>query len=193
MTDEANTDQGDANVNPDGQQGGDQNKPAFTAEQQAELNRIVAREKKAAADKARTDAKAERDAADAEARKAKDADDAKKAGDFEKVEGQLRTDLTTVTGERDTLTAEVARWRELASSELEAELKALPASLRALDPGGDDLFARRAWIGKAKKAAGEIDTATGRGNGANPPGSSANAPTLDQTKREMAAIMGIRR
>lgn len=194
MTDATGTETGTEtqDANPGGQQG--EPKPTFTAEQQAELNRIVAREKKAAADKAKADAKAERDAADDEARKAKDADDARKAGDFEKVEGQLRGDLTSAVADRDAVTAERDELRAFFDGQVAAALKTLPDALKDFDPGPAAPFAaRKAWLEKALKRAAEVDRGGARGNGANPPVAQGTAPTQAQTTQEMRALMGIRR
>lgn len=181
-------------ANPGGQGDAGKPKPEFSAEQMAEIGRIVSKERKDAATKAAADAQSARDAADDQARKDREADDAKKRGDFERVETAIKADLDAAKTERDGLKAENDRLRAAVEGVLADEWKKLPSEVRDAYLGADDdPLAKMAFLPKGKALAEKLAGGAQRGNGSNPPTGGGTAPTLDQTKQEMRALMGIRR
>lgn len=110
--------------------GSSDGKVTFSKEQQDEIGRLLSKERKAAADKARADAKAEADAAAEQARKDKEAEDAKKAGDFEKVESTLKADLDAARTEATSLKGENDQLREAMKAGVDAQWKDLPPALQ---------------------------------------------------------------
>lgn len=136
----------------------EENKPrTFTQE---DLNRIVAREAKKAADKARADRDAE---IQTEAQRTKD----EAAGEFEKVKSSLAGERDTAIGERDTYKTRVETLEKLATDRLTDLMKAIPKEIADLGPDEDTPIEKRlAWAEKAAKAAA-VTTDNG-GNRPNP-------------------------
>ena len=132
-------------------EGSGSGKVEFSKEQQDELGRILARERKAASDKARADAKAEADAVAEQARKDKEAEDAKKAGDFEKVESTLKADLQTAKDEKAALQAQVDQYQAAVDAVLKADWESLADDVKEYFPGDeDDTLAKVNWLPKGK-------------------------------------------
>lgn len=169
----------DASANAGGQSGDKsegekgEKKVEFTAEQQEHIGKLLSKERKAAADKAKADAKSETDAAAEQSRKDKEAEDARKAGDFEKVETTLKNDLETAKGEVKTLTEQNQALRDAMKTGVEAQWKELPASLQVAGKfiGEDDILARWNYLHDAdvQKQIAEANKADPkRGNGRDP-------------------------
>jgi DNA repair exonuclease SbcCD ATPase subunit len=158
---------------------------------QEEINRLVG----AAREEGR---KAERDRLEAERQEAerrKKQEDEAKAGNFQKVIDDLTVERDDLKAELETAQAELAKWREKAGKEIDekvAEIKKVNPALAELDPGGDDIFKRSDWLGKAMKVVGDL-TKDGKstGNGPNPKVGSG-VPSADETYKQMAAARGIR-
>jgi hypothetical protein len=168
--------QANADANSGGQQGdgtSDKTAVTFTDEQRAELGRIVAKERKAAEAKARADAKADADAAAEQARKDKEADDARKAGDFAKVETQLKTDLDAAKTEATSLKAENDQLRTAIDEALTATVATLPPAIKDIlndTFADDDVLGRYTWLHKpsVQKQLTDAGKDTARGNGGDP-------------------------
>lgn len=125
---------GNTNAKPGGQQGDPPEFKAITTE--AELATYKADLRKNIANEVRTTLEAEfkqkqTDQAAAEQR-TRDEADAKAKGDFDKVETALRTDIASLTEERDRLKADNARMAEAIATGLEEQWKSLPEHVRKL-------------------------------------------------------------
>lgn len=169
---------------------GETTKPTFTEAQQTEVNRLIAREKRDAATKARADAKAERDAADAQTRTEAERKKAEERGEFEKVRGDLERERDEARTERDALKADAQRHREAIAAALDADWKKLPDAVRDAYSGpDDDPLARLAWLPKGKALADGLAQRDDRvrGNGRDPlPGGRGRLPE-DETARALNA------
>jgi len=162
---------GEGNEGNEGHTNGGEQKPKveFTPEQQAEVNRIAAREARKAAEKARADRDAEITAAQEKA----DADAKRKAdeerGAFDEVKRSLESERDTVTAERDRLKAEHDALTSYFATQYEAALKELPDVIKAFAPDDDASFeVKSKWLTKATEQARTIDKQTPRGNGGDP-------------------------
>lgn len=126
---------------------------------QAELNAILAEEKRKAEDKRKAD----------EARAKAQADEAaaKQAGEWQKLAESVTGERDRISAEHATLTERHAALAAQVEALIRAQLKELPDEIAALAPGGDDLAARLEWVAKARKAAGKVAAASGTGT---PPG-----------------------
>ncbi|MBS0478647.1 MAG: hypothetical protein JSR79_05035 [Proteobacteria bacterium] len=163
--------------------------PTFTAEQQAEINRLLGVARSEGRDAERTRAQ---EAADADKART-EREEAAKRGEHEKVISGLEQKLAGAEDQLKAATDELKAWRDLAAGELEAgitSLKKKNPKIAALDPGGDDLFVRRSWLAKAIDAA--EDTAPAEGNGANPPNTGPAAVKVDDIYKQLAAARGVR-
>ena len=188
---ETTTDTTARNAEPGAQDGGSE-KVEFTAEQQREMGRILARERKAAADKARADAKAEADAVADQARKDKAAEDAKKAGDFEKVESTLKTDLQAAKDAQSALQAQVDQYQAAVDAVLKADWDALADDVKEFYPGDeDDTLAKVNWLPKGKALHAKLHpekTDPKAAHGRDPKATGAAKPTNEAASKAQAAI-----
>lgn len=131
-----------------GDKGKEPEKPpavTFTAEQQAEINRLMGAARKEGRDAADEAArkKAEKDRAD------KDAADAEARGEFEKVKGTMQQSIDSLTGERDALKAQVDSYVALVApivADRLAALKAADAEVARGFPADADPLAQLAWL-----------------------------------------------
>lgn len=182
-----------------GEQGetGSESKVTFTAEQQAEMNRVVAKERRAA--EARGKAEATQAASDAAEQARKDAatKDAKDRGEFEKVEATLRTDLQAAKDTSTSLQAKVDQYQAAVDAVLTADWDGLDADvLEYFEGDADDPLARLNWLPKGKKLQAQLhpdSTNTANpGNPANPRlTSTSGKPTAQQTLEEMRRNRGL--
>lgn len=153
----------------EGEQKGEKSKVEFTAEQSAEISKIVAREARKAADKAKADAETARKAADEEAAKAAERKKQEDAGEFAQVRQSLEGERDTLKGERDSLKATNDALTVYFSSQYEAALKDLPDTILAFKPADDASFeAKSDWLTKAQEQAKKLGTNGNPGNRQNP-------------------------
>ncbi|MGE0541222.1 MAG: hypothetical protein AB7R89_13695 [Dehalococcoidia bacterium] len=135
---------------PDTKDGdGSDGKIEFTKEQQDHIGKLLSKERKAAADKARADAKAEADAAAEQARKDKEAADLKAKGDFEQVETTLKADLKTAQDEATALKGEVDQLRAAMAEGIAVGWKDLPEEVRKVGEkqhAEDDVLGRWTFL-----------------------------------------------
>lgn len=198
MTDAKPTDATPDDANPGDKQGdAGKAKVEFTAEQTAEIGRLLAKERREASAKAKADADAARVAADEEAKQARERDEAAARGEFDKVRAALEADAKAAKDESAALKAENDQLRAAVEAVLADEWKQLPAEVRDAYLGADDdPLAKLAFLPKAKKLAAKLaerDPAA-RGNGPDPkPGGPAGLPSIEDTKREFAQRLGVRR
>ena len=150
---------------------GDGSKPkvGFSEDQQREVNRMLARERKAERDRALADAKAEADRKAEEDRKARERADAEAKGDFEKVKSDLTTERDTIAGERDDLKARYDRALAIITPQVEADWKDLPEEVTALYEGADDdILAKAAHLHRTKALREKLAGTAKPGNPRNP-------------------------
>lgn len=168
---------------------------------QADLDALALGEKGKAAIKAERDARraadADREAAQSEARRLQqildkqdaekrkaDEDAAAKRGEFEALATAREGERDAAIAERDGLKADNDALRAFFDGRVDAALKDLPDALKDFDPGPDAPFAaRRAWLEKALKRAGELGTDPPRGNGPNPKPNGAVGAQHDDAAR----------
>lgn len=153
---------------------GDDPKPPkieWTKEQQDEINRIAAKERREGAKRARED----RDAEIEEQRK-KDAVAAQRtkdqeAGEFEKVKESLQNDAKTASDERDTLKDQRDTLLGLLKADVDATWNDLPEEVKdAYDGEDDDVLAKKQHMTRMAKVTERLTAASsGPGNGPNPP------------------------
>lgn len=175
---------------------GETPKPTFSDAQQAEVNRLMAKTRRDAADKARADAKAERDAADAQTRTDADRKKAEERGEFDRVIADIERERDEANTKLDAANAKADRYSDAVAAFLDDDWQKLPDLVRDSYSGpDDDPLARLAWLPKGKALADHQTARGARGNGPDPaPGNGgAKAPTLEQTKREMAGLFGMSR
>jgi len=183
----------DANSGGEQGDGRGEDKVAFSSEQQRHIDKLIGDARKDAARIAADRAKADRDAADADARKQKDADDARKAGDFEKVELQLKTDLEGAKNEVTSLKAENDRLKQAMQTGLDAGWSALPDEVRKIGEKqhpDDDVLGRWEFLHDTDtmalvKKLNLDQRDVKRGNGPDPKGRGESKPTVEQ---EAAAL-----
>lgn len=158
----------------------DDKKPKFTDEQSAEIGRIVARETRKAADKARADRDAEiaaeKAAADAEAKRKAD----EEAGEYEKAKEQLTSDLESAQKQRDEAL-------ELLKANVDTQWDDLPDEVKATYTGEeDDVLAKSSHMNLMKpvidRLKSEAEKAEERKNPGNPknPKPTDRATTTDE-------------
>ncbi len=134
--------------------------------------------------------KTARDAAEAKDRE----EAAAKRGEFEELATKREQERDAATADVTRLTAENDQLRSAIAAVIDAEWKTLPADVRDLYLGADDdPFAKLVFLPKAKAHVEKNKRDTTRGNGPDPRPNGAAGPTLEKTKQEMAARMGIRR
>jgi len=135
--------------------------PKFTQE---DVTRIVKRELKDAADKAK---------------KAADDEAARQKGEFEKLATGYKTELDEIKPKYEAATAAL-------STLLESEMKALPDNIRKLQPS-DDPIQLAAWIPKAKELAETIvDKAAIPGNVRGPkPAAQTKQDAVEASKKSL--------
>lgn len=189
---EAKTDTTANNATP-GEQGAGSGsgKVEFSKEQQDEMGRILAKERKLAADKARADAKAEADDLAEQARKAKEADDLKAQGKFAEVEQTLKTDLQVANDEKSALQAQVDQYQAAVEGVLKADWDALAEDVKEYYPGGeDDTLAKIHWLpkGKALQAKLHPTDATKAAHGRDPRATGTGRTTNEAASKAQAAI-----
>lgn len=115
---------------------------------------------------------------------------AQKASDEEKLAGERKWQelADKRKAELDALTPRVALADKLAqmmTGQLEAEIKAWPEEVRALDPGADDLVSRMAWAEKARGLAAKlVETAKSPKPGNAPGPKPAGQPPAQQAQRQ---------
>lgn len=197
MTDAQPTAATPDDANPGAQ--GDAGKPKveFTAEQTAEIGRLLAKERRDAAAKAKADADAARAAADEQARKDREADDAKKRGDFEAVETRLKTDAQTAKDEATALRAENDRLRAAMKAGVDAQWGALPDVIRgpaARYLAEDDVLGRWEFLNdpETRKHADAATRDAARGNGPDPkPGGASGLPSVSDVADEFRRTRGV--
>jgi hypothetical protein len=92
--------------------------------------------------------------------------------------------------ELEPLEEQVTRYRGLLAAQIDAQIKDWPAEVKALDPGGDDLDARMAWVEKSKPLAEKLgkaltapDTDAGKGGRPTPGGDKKKDEGKPQTYR----------
>lgn len=175
-----------------GEQDSGSEKVTFTDEQQRELGRLLAKERKAAADKARADAKAEADAREVQARKDKEAEDAKKSGDFEKVESTLKADLQTANDEKASLQAQVDQYQAAVDAVLKADWDALADDVKEYFPGSeDDTLAKVNWLPKGKALQAKLHPGSTEGkaaHGRDPKATGASKATNDDARKAQSVL-----
>lgn len=164
-------------------------KPKFewTPEQQAEINRIAAEERRTAEQSAK--AKLEQDLTEKKRQEdeAREREEATKRGEFDKVKSDLESKVVTTEERAKTAEGQVKFLREFVDKTLEREIEELPEVLRKFDPGTDaDLQARLNWLETAREAAKEIEPTTPTAPGNRPPKRpSNNAPDREDTKKSL--------
>lgn len=133
-----------------------------------------------------TDMKTKAEAREAEAARARE-EDLKKQGQFQKL-------LEEQTPKYEAAVAQAKRYETALAGYLEAELKGVPESMKALIPEGD-AASKLEWIAKAKAAGalGEKKPAGKGPDGSPPPGSSGKVLTLEAfnklSAKDRAAFM----
>jgi hypothetical protein len=160
----------------------------FTAEQQAEINRIVGQarqEGRTAAEQAAAQAETDRQA---EAARQADID----KGNFEAAKTSLEGERDGFKAERDTLKTERDALAGYFDGQFAAALKDLPESIVAFAPAEDASFAdKKAWLVKATEQAAKLGGESKPGNGPNPkPGEKPNA-TVEQAADQMRGRVSI--
>lgn len=170
-----------ANANPGGNGGGGANagdgkpKVEFSAEQQAELNRLLAAEKRTARAAGRAEAEAERTAAEDAARQERERNEAAARGEFDRVRGELEAERDRVKGERDDVQGRLDKAMAVIGPQVEAAWKDLPAEVAGMyDGADDDVLAKAAFVEKTKALAARL--AGGPTNKGNPPGPNPAGP-----------------
>ena len=167
-------------------------KVTFSKEQQDEIGRLLSKERKAAADKARADAKAEADTAAEQARKDKEAEDAKKAGDFEKVESTLKADLQVAKDAQTALQAQVDQYQAAVEAVLRADWDALADDVKEFYPGDeDDTLAKVNWLPKGKTLQAKLHPPQAdqkAAHGRDPRATGTSKPTNEAARKAQAAI-----
>lgn len=175
-----------------GEQDGGSEKVTFTAEQQREMGRLLAKERKAAADKARADAKAEADALAEQARKAKEADDLKAQGKFAEVEQALKADLQTANDEKAALQAQVDQYQAAVDAVLKADWDALADDVKEYFPGDeDDTLAKVNWLPKGKTLQAKLHPPQAdqkAAHGRDPRATGTSKPTNEDARKAQASL-----
>lgn len=141
----------------------------FSAEQQAEINRIVAKEVKDAKRKAREDRDAElqREKAQADAEAQRQQQEA--AGEFEAVKASLTEERDAATSRLSQIEGEYEAISGYFTQQYEAALEELPDFITAFKPADDATFSQKAeWLSKAQEQARKVDAHKVRGNGPDP-------------------------
>lgn len=150
----------------------DDNKWVPTAEQQAEINRIAAAERRDAEEKTR--AKFEADLAEKKRKEdeQRERDEATKRGEFEKVQNQLETKANEAEAKVKELDNTNKFLRAFVDKTLEREIAELPDVIKAFDPGETaDIQVRLDWLEKARDQADKFESENGTREfaGARPP------------------------
>ena len=141
----------------------------FSDEQQREVNRIAAKEAKAAADKTKADTLAEVEAERARVAEAAQRKSDEDKGEFSKVRESLEKERDTITGERDGLKTENDALTTYFTGQYEAALKDLPDVVKAFAPAEDASFVTKSkWLTTAQAEAKKLERKTPRGNGFDP-------------------------
>lgn len=123
-----------------------------------------------------------------EKRKA-DEDAAAQRGEFQELATKREGERDAAIAERDTLSAERDQLRAFFDGQVASALKTLPDALKDFDPGPDAPFAaRKDWLEKAQKRAGDMARETTRGNGHDPRAAGTGGkPTAADEQRALAA------
>jgi hypothetical protein len=161
---------------------------AELAQYKADLRRNIAADlRKSIAD----DLKADQDRKAEDDRKKREADDAKKAGDFEKVETQLRTDLDAAKSEATSLKAENDQLREAMKVGVEAQWKDLPPALQLASKfiPEEDVLGRWTYLNDpdVQKQIKDSDKEVARGSGRDPKSNGATNGVNDDAARRANA------
>lgn len=132
-------------VPPEGtaQDGGEQ-AAAFS---QADLNRILAQERRLWQKQQEEAATRARQQAEDEARA--------KQGEYQQLAEQRATRLTQMETEQQQASERLTAYQTAMEQQLKARLRALPEEIRAMDPGGD-VLQRYDWVAKAEAAAQKL-------------------------------------
>jgi multidrug efflux pump subunit AcrA (membrane-fusion protein) len=149
----------------------ERNKVTFDADQQREVQRLVAKEAKVAREKALADAKAEREEQEAAARKEAERKAAEDRGEFDKVRQSIEAERDTFKGKAESAEAELERYRKTFAPSVETGWTDFPDELKdAYDGADDDTLAKAAFMAKWEKTAERLRAqgATERGNPPNP-------------------------
>ena len=163
-------------------------KPKFewTPEQQAEIQRIAAKEAKEAARKARAD----RDAEIERERKAAEADAERKkqeaAGEFESVKASLTEERDAAISERDTLQTRLDEALQAIRDDVAAAWKDTPAEVVELYEGDDDdVLAKRKHLTKSAKLIARLrdESEKPRGTGRDPKPTGHKVDVNTESKR----------
>lgn len=157
------------------------------------------RERARAAEKRAKDAETRLAEIDAE-QKRRDEETAREQGKFEDLATKRAQDLdkatstiTTLTEERDALSAKVQAYEDRDRAAIAAGVKDLPDDLKAFDPGDDaPLEARMTWFTKAREIAGKRTTTAPRGNGRNPDEANGRNPKAEDEARRLFATQNKR-
>lgn len=147
--DTTTTDAKPTDANPGGTEGdgGTATKIELSDAQQAEVNRLLSKERRDAEKRGREAEARARDEAAEQERKQREADEDKKRGDFAKVEGQLKTDLDAAKADMTRLTGENDRLKAAMTSGVEARWKELPEPVRNVYKGeAEDVLARWEYL-----------------------------------------------
>lgn len=132
----------------------DPQKVTFTAEQQAEINKLIGAARSEGKAKAESDAAAAKAAADAKAEQ----DRQVAAGEFDKVRQSLESERDTLTTERDVLKGEHQALTGYFTAQYDAALKELPDVITAFKPADDAGFAEKAaWLATAQEQAKKLN------------------------------------
>lgn len=159
---------------------------------QSELGKIVADERKKAADAARADMQKKLD--DEKERADKEARDAalKAQGDFETLENQLKAERADFETRATTAEARLKEVEEAMNTGLEASWSKLPESVTKLYQGAqDDVLAKWKWLNNADVQA--LVTQLGGngqrrpGNTPNPPGGNTGVASIDDEVKALAS------
>ncbi len=150
-------------------------KVTFSDEQQRELNRLIARETRKAAETEKAAAEAAQEATRKQAETEADRKKQEDAGEFEKVRTGIEQERDTFKGERDTLKGEHDALSTYFEAQYMAALKDLPDVVKAFAPAEDASFETKSkWLTTAQEQARKLSTTSPRGAGFNPaPGTRA--------------------
>lgn len=158
-------------------------KVQFTAEQQAEINKMIGNARREGKQSAEAEATAAKAAAEAEAER----DRQVKAGEFEAVRASLESERDTAASERDAVKSQLEALTTAIKPGVEAEWNELPEEVVELYAGeDDDVLAKQAHIARHRKLidrlteqASERKVAAGFGR---TPNQNQNLSRLDQDK-----------
>jgi len=167
-----------------------EDKVTFDPKQQAELNRLLAEERRKSEQKIKDQTAKER--AQEEADRQRQADEAK--GEYEKAKTALEQAKSAAETERDALKAENESYVTVLTAQYEAEVTEIPEAIwKVLKPADDaPLSEKMTQLHKAKELAKEVGAGKPAGNPPNPKPAGGGALDVEKEAAKLRARPGFR-